>query len=106
MGDLVNILTEHFPLACYLSDTLAPHWVGPFAISSIISRVAYHSNLPKEYGHIHPIFHVSYLCPHVGPVHPCPLLTHPLDNEASGEFEVEDILDSLLGCSGTEYLVK
>ena len=35
-------------------------------------------------------------------------LHHPFlfDDEAAGEFEVEDILDSRLGRSGTEYLVK
>ena len=28
------------------------------------------------------------------------------NDEAAGEFEVEGILDSHLGCSGTKYLVK
>ena len=66
----------------------------------------YHINLPEEYGCIHSIFHVSYIRPHVGAVPtrlPSPL---PLYDDAAGEFEVEDILDSRLGRYGTEYLVK
>ena len=62
--------------------------------------------MPAEYGPIHPVFHVSYLRPHIGPLPPCPPPPLPLDDEAAGEFEVEDILDSRLGRSGTEYLVK
>ena len=62
--------------------------------------------MPEEYGHIHPIFHVSYLCPHVGPVPthpPSPLL---LDDNAAVKFEVDDILDYHLGHYGNEYLIK
>ena len=106
VGDLVYVSTEHFPLARQLSRKLTPRWVGPFPISSIISWVGYHTNLPAEYGCIYPVFYVSYLRPHIGPVPPYPPLPLPLDDEAAGEFEVEDILDSRLGHSGTEYLVK
>ena len=42
----------------------------------------------------------------MGPVPPCPPLPLPLKDSAAGEFEVEDILDSHLGHSGPEYLVK
>ena len=66
----------------------------------------YHINLLEEYGRIHPVFHVSYLHPHVGPVPPCPPSPLQLDDNAAGEFEVKDILDSCLGCYGTEYLIK
>ena len=106
MGDLIYMSTEQFPLAQQLSRKLAPCWVGPFPISSIISWVAYHINLLEEYGPIHPVFYVSYLHPHIGPVPPCPPSPLPLDDNAAGEFEVEDILDTHLGCYGTEYLVK
>ena len=60
----------------------------------------------EKYRQIHYIFHVSYLFSHVGPVPgrlPSPL---PLDDNAAGECEVKDILDSRLGCYGTEYLIK
>ena len=66
----------------------------------------YHINLLEEYGCIHPIFHVSYLHPHIEPVPACPPSPLPLDANAADEFEVEDILDSHLGCYGTEYLIK
>ena len=98
--------TEHFPLAYQLFCKLAPCWVGPISIRSTISWIAYPINFLEEYGCIQPVFHTSYLYPHIGPVPPCPPLPLPLDDEAAGEFEVEDILDSHLGRSGTEYLVK
>ena len=59
-----------------------------------------------EYGRVHPVFHVSYLRPHVGPVPPSPPAPLPLDDDAAGEYEVEDILDSRSCRSGPEYLVK
>ena len=60
----------------------------------------------EEHRRIHPIFHVSYLRPYVGPGPLCPPPSLPLDDEAVGEFEVEDILNSHLVRSGIEYLVK
>lgn len=106
VGDLVYVSTEHLPLARQLSRKLAPRWVGPFPISAVISRVAFRVDLPVEYGRVHPVFHVSYLRPHVGPVPPQPPAPLPLDDAAAGEYEVEDILDSRLGRTGPEYLVK
>ena len=55
---------------------------------------------------MHPVFHVSYLRPHLGPALPLPPAPLPLDDVAAGECEVEDILDSLMGHSGPKYLVK
>ena len=106
VGNLVYVSTEHFPLACWLSIKLVPHWVGSFPISGIISWVAYHISLPEEYGNIHPTLYSSYLHPHIGPVPTHPFLPLLLDDDAAGEFNVEDILDSHLGCYGTEYLIK
>ena len=68
--------------------------------------VAYHTKFPEEYRHIHPIFHVSYLHPHVGPVPTHPLSPLLFDDDTAGEFEVEDILDSYLGGYGAECIVK
>ena len=106
VGDLVYVSTEQFSLACWLSHKLASCWVGPFPINSIISWVAYHINLPEEYGRIHSIFYVSYLHPHIRLVPTHPLLPLLLDDSAAGEFKVKDILDSCLGRYGTKYLVK
>ena len=55
-SDLVYINTAHFSLAPGLSRKLAPKWVGPFPIEQVISTVAYCISLPKEYGHIYPVF--------------------------------------------------
>ena len=106
MGDLVYVSIDHFPLARSLTRKLAPRWVGPFSISAVVSPVAFRVALPAEYGRVHPVFHVSYLRPHLGPAPPSPPAPLPLDDVAAGEYEVEDILDSRIGRSGTEYLVK
>ena len=55
---------------------------------------------------MHPMFHVSYLWPHLGPAPPLPPAPLPLDGVASGEHEVEDILDLHIGPSRPGYLVK
>ena len=55
---------------------------------------------------MHPMFHVSYLRPHLGPAPPLPPAPVPLDDVAAGEYEVEDILDSHLGHFKLDYLVK
>ena len=60
-GDLVYVNTAHFSLASGLSGKLAPNWVGLFPIEWVISSVAYCISLPEEYGHIHPVFHISSL---------------------------------------------
>ena len=49
---------------------------------------------------------ISIRHPHIGPVPTRPPSPLPLNDNAAGEFEVEDILDSCLGCYGTEYLIK
>ena len=72
----------------------------------MVSPVAFRITLPAEYGRVHPVFHVSYLRPHIGPVPPLPLAPLPLDDTAAGEYEVEDILDYRLSRTGPEYLVK
>ena len=55
-GDLVYINTTHFTLAPGLSRKLAPKWVGSFSIEQVISSIAYHVSLYKEYRHVHPGF--------------------------------------------------
>ena len=52
------------------------------------------------------MFHVSYLCPYLGPAATLPPAPLPLNDAAAGEYEVEEILDSRTGYSGTNYLVK
>ena len=62
--------------------------------------------MPAAYGSVHPEFHVSYLQPHLGPpplLPPAPLL---LDDVATGEYDVGDILDLHMGHFGPKYLLK
>lgn len=59
-----------------------------------ISTISYHIELPAEYGHVHYVFHINYLCPHKGPALPQPIVPFPLDDVAAGEYKVENILDS------------
>ena len=99
---------------CQLSIS---HWHASYLVSSLhigldlFPSIALFLGLhiiltcQKSMGCIHPVFHVSYLHPHIGPVPPCPPSPLPLDDNTAGEFKVEDILDSHLGCYGTEYLV-
>ena len=50
-------------------------------------------DLPAEYGRVHPVFHVSYLRPHVGPEPPCRPAPILLDDASEPEYEVEALLD-------------
>ena len=55
---------------------------------------------------MHPVFHVSYLLPHLGPAPSLPRATLPIDDMAAGEYEIDEILDLHMGHSRPEYLVK
>jgi hypothetical protein len=60
-GDLVLLSNANLPLATSTQvRKLAPRWIGPFRISSVISDVAYRLELPPHI-RIHPVFHVSQL---------------------------------------------
>ena len=52
------------------------------------------------------MFHANYLRAHLGPAPPLPPAPLLLGDLAAGECEVKDILDSCIGYSGPEYLVK
>ena len=91
-GDLVYVNTAHFSLAPGLSKKLALKWVGPFPIEQVISSVAYCISLTNEYGHIHPIFHVSSLCRHHGPPPLFPPPIFPIEDSSLLKYEFEEIL--------------
>ena len=55
---------------------------------------------------MHPVFHVSYLWPHLSPAPPLPPAPLPLDDVVAGKYEVEDILDTRIGYNGPKNLVK
>ena len=91
-GDLVYINTTHFSLAPGLSRKLDPKWLGSILIEQVIYLVAYHISLPKEYGYIHPVFHISSLYEHYKPPPSFPPPIFPVADNFSSEYEVEDIL--------------
>ena len=57
--------------------------------------------------HIHPVFHVSLLEPHVANTFPDRVVAPPLLAQVDGlpEFEVKDILDSIYFYCKLHYLV-
>ena len=73
------------------SRKLTPRWVGPFEVLQQVGPVAYHLALPQRFAAIHPVFHVSLLKAHHGPVHPGP---EPVFADDTGEehYEVEAIV--------------
>ena len=52
------------------------------------------------------MFHISYLWPHLRPTPPSPPAPLPLDDVATGEYEVDAILYSFIGHFSPDYLVK
>ena len=91
-GNLVYVNTAHFSLAPGLSRKLAPKLVGPFPIEQVVSSLVYRIGLPEEYGHIHPVFHISSLPGHHGSPLSCPPPIFPIYDCSSPEYKVEDIL--------------
>ena len=107
VGDLVYVSTEHFLLghaSCLISSLHVG--VDLFPSVALFRGLYIILTCQKKKGRIHLVFYFSYLCPHVGPVPARPPSPLPLDDNAAGEFEVEEILDSCLDHYGTEYLVK
>ncbi len=62
VGQKVWLSTKNIPLRS-VSNKLAPKFIGPFAVTEIISPVAVRLNLPPAYRRIHPTFHVSKIKP-------------------------------------------
>ena len=104
--------TNHLKLPKNLACKLASHYVGPFKVIGQINPVAFCFLLPDSWK-VYNVFHVSQLKPAIGFVSgssgDTPSLFQPsVDN--SGEFEVDDILDSCFVHHGwqlvEEFLVK
>ena len=70
-----------------------------------IGPVAYRLDLPQRFSAIHPVFHVSLLKTHHGPVRPGP---EPVFADDTGEehYEVEAIVRHRGGGKRREYLVR
>jgi transposase InsO family protein len=71
---------------------------GPFKIIQKVSSHAYKLELPPNFRHIHPVFHVMLLEPHTPNTIPNRIQPPPPPVEIEGqlEYEVEVILDSKL----------
>ena len=88
------------------SSKLDVRRLGPFAIIGQVGSSAYRLELPSSM-HIHPVFHVSLLEPHVPNTFPGRVVEVPLPIQVDGlpEFEVKSILDSRIRRRKLYYLV-
>jgi hypothetical protein len=94
VGDKVLLSFKNLCLS-HPSKKLDFRFLGPFKITAALRKQAYHLDLPKTLGAIHPVFHVSLLEPYHRQASEVPLTSPPpilLDD--SEEYEVEAILDT------------
>ena len=83
-------------------------WIGPYEVTSKISAVVYHLNLPPKVA-IHDVFHAYLLKPHHRPVssHLDPIILADIN---TAEYEVEALLQHHFWkydhTMKTKYLVK
>ena len=89
------------------SRKLDYHFLGLFEIIKAVGKQAYHLQLPKMLGVVHPVFHGSLLEPYHhrdGEEPPAPPLA--ILKESGEEYEVDEILDEHQHYGRTQYLVK
>ena len=105
-GDLVYLSTRNLRTQ-RPSQKLDWKHIGPYPIEEVISPYAYKLKLPAT-ARIHPVFHTSLLSlsaddPYKDQVQEPP---PPVEIEGKEEFEVEDIVDSLIKRKKLYYKVK
>ena len=88
------------------SSKLDVRRLGPFPIIGQIGTSSYRLQLPPSM-HVHPVFHVSLLEPHVANTFPGRVVAPPLAIQVDDlpEFEVNSILDSRFWYRKLHYLV-
>ena len=105
-GQEVYLRAKNLPIPG-TSKKLAPRFIGPFPIESIINPVSVKLTLPASM-HIHPVFHVSQIKPvTVSPLTaPAPVPPPPqVLGDGDLAWEVEKVLDVRRYGRGFQYLV-
>jgi Reverse transcriptase (RNA-dependent DNA polymerase)/RNase H-like domain found in reverse transcriptase/Integrase zinc binding domain/Chromo (CHRromatin Organisation MOdifier) domain/Retroviral aspartyl protease len=109
VGDEVMLNTKNIRMKAVGTPKLLPRWVGPFNVSTVISKVAMRLDLPTEWK-IHNAFHVSLLKPYERHSRCQPLPVPLRFEEGAPVFEVDRILEMRTVKRGKrtskEYLVK
>ena len=104
-GQKVWLLRRHIQTT-RPSSKLDVRRLGPFVIIEKVGFSAFRLELPPSM-HIHPVFHVSLLEPHVENTFPGRVVAVPLPIQVDGfpEFEVASILDSRIRRRKLQYFV-
>jgi len=103
-GDKVLLNTVNLKLPSTMSSKLKQRWIGPFAVTKVISPVAYTLQLPKTMKAHHPTFHVSLLKPYNTPV--VPVDTPGPIFEDDNQWRVETLIRKRASKGKTQYLVR
>ncbi|EDN09807.1 hypothetical protein HCAG_06974 [Histoplasma mississippiense (nom. inval.)] len=85
---------------------LEDKWFGPFTILNTIGSQAYRLDLPRTFGSMHPVFHVTLLEPYYQRPGEEPKKPPGILLEGRTEYFVEAILDKRLHRNKEQYLVK
>ena len=88
------------------SKKLDQRFAGPFTIVEAVGKQAYRLRLPKTYGRIHPVFHVSLLEPYKPRDGEEPPKPQPVVVDGADEWYVEALLNRREWRGKTQYLVK
>ena len=103
IGTHVWLSSEHLQNPPHSTRKLLPKFVGPYKVLARVGPVAYRLELPRKLSGVHPVFHVSQLKLHQGPVTSGPeaLFATP----EGDHFEVEAILAHRGTASRREFLI-
>ena len=72
---------------------LTPRYIGPFEILDRVGNVSYRLALPPNFGHVHPVFHISMLRKYVP--HPSHIL-QTQEIEVDKDLSYEEVLVAIV----------